>query len=108
MAAYGREHRVVVLLRRRQEDQSVAELPWPACRSVLPNVNDLRVRLRTVELYLIPVQDHEVGVVGTIGDLRVLPGAANLERRVLELSGEDVGGGLLGLPHPDLVLCIED
>ena len=42
------------------------------------------------------------------GHLRVLPGAPDLERRVLELLGEDLGRALLRLLHRDLARRVLD
>ena len=42
---------------------------------------------------VVPVKDHEPGILRSVGHFGVFPGASDLERRVLVLLGEDLGRG---------------
>jgi hypothetical protein len=54
------------------------------------------------------MQDDQPGVVRVVRDLRVFPSAADLERAVAKLLGEDLCGAGAGLRDADLGLGLLD
>src|SRR5260221_8350897 len=80
---------------RCEADQPVPVLAQAPNRRLLPELPDATgqrgVRINSADVAeVVPVQDHQPGVLGVVRDLGVLPGPTDLQHAVLELLGQDL------------------